>query len=221
MATRYPCCRKTWITTESSTGITLDNRFLLLLAGAYLLGSIPFGLIFTRLFTGRNLRDLGSGNIGATNAMRSGGRGIGLMTLIADLGKGLLPVLIALQLFPGDEMRVAPVAAAAFYGHIFPLFLVFRGGKGVATMFGVILPWMPWVACAAFIIWGITLTISRYVSLASILSALMLPLAALLFNAGMVATATLALLSITIIARHAGNIQRLRDGTESRIGSTS
>jgi len=197
----------------------LDNRLLFLIICAYLLGSIPFGLVFTRLLTGQNLRDLGSGNIGATNALRSAGKLLGLLTLIADLGKGALPVFAALQLFGDSDLKMALVASAAVYGHIFPVFLAFKGGKGVATMFGAILPWLPSVALLSFLVWGITLAISRYVSLASISSALVFPVAALLLHAGAITTVTLALLGLTVIARHASNLRRLRDGTESRIGN--
>jgi len=196
----------------------LDNHLLLLIIGAYLLGSIPFGLVFTRLWTGQNLRNLGSGNIGATNALRSGGKLLGLLTLAADLGKGALPVFASLHLFPANEPSVALVAAAAFYGHIFPVYLAFKGGKGVATLFGVALPWLPWVAFLAFLVWGIALAASRYVSLASVSSALAFPVAALMLNAGITATVTLAALGLTVIVRHAGNFRRLLDGTESKIG---
>jgi len=196
----------------------LDNHLLLLIIGAYLLGSIPFGLVFTRLWTGKNLRNLGSGNIGATNALRSGGKLPGLLTLAADLGKGALPVFASLHLFSANEPSVALVAAAAFYGHIFPVYLAFKGGKGVATLFGVTLPWLPWVAFLAFLVWSIALAASRYVSLASVSSALAFPVAALMLNAGVTATVTLAALGLTVIVRHAGNFRRLLDGTESKIG---
>jgi len=196
----------------------LDNHLLLLIIGAYLLGSIPFGLVFTRLWTGQNLRNLGSGNIGATNALRSGGKLLGLLTLAADLGKGALPVLLSLHFFPANEPSVALVAAAAFYGHVFPAYLTFKGGKGVATLFGVTLPWLPWVAFLAFLVWSIALAASRYVSLASVSSALAFPVAALMLNAGATASVTLAALGLTVIVRHAGNFRRLLDGTESKIG---
>lgn len=182
-------------------------------AAAYLLGAIPFGLLFSRLISKRDPREHGSGNIGATNALRTGGRLVGALTLLADILKGALPVWLALHL-GWDQPWVAAVALAAFFGHIFPVYLGFRGGKGVATMFGVMLPWLPLAAAAAFAVWFVALKIWHYVSLASILAGLSLPLAVWAFDGGLPAMATAIVLALMMTLRHASNIRRLRDGTE-------
>ncbi|MDQ6972411.1 MAG: glycerol-3-phosphate 1-O-acyltransferase PlsY [Mariprofundaceae bacterium] len=190
---------------------------LLLVAAAYLLGAIPFGLLFTRWLTGKDPREFGSGNIGATNASRTGGKKIGLMTLAADIIKGAIPVAIAVQV--GGETLIAATAAAAFLGHIFPVYIGFKGGKGVATMFGVLLPWQPLVAVIAFIVWLVGIALSRYVALASILAGISLPLTAWLLGASMPAWYACLLFCILMALRHRSNVQRLLAGTESRVGS--
>ncbi len=189
----------------------------LALAGAYLLGSIPFGLLFSKLLARRDPREVGSGNIGATNAMRAGGPLVGGLTLAADVGKGALPVWLALRWGLGEE-GAAAVALAAFLGHVFPVWLRFRGGKGVATMFGVVLPWMPAAALIAFAVWLAALKTSRYVSLASIMAGVALPPAAWLFGASEAGIWLCALLAAMMTWRHASNIRRLIDGTEPTTG---
>ncbi len=184
-----------------------------LTGAAYLLGSVPFGLVFSRLIAGRDPREVGSGNIGATNALRAGGRLVGGLTLAADVGKGAAAVGLARALGL-DEFGMAVVALAAFLGHLFPVFLKFRGGKGVATMFGVLLPWMPWVAVLAFAIWLAALKVSRYVSLASMLAAASVPLGAFWVAESRAGLAAGVVVAVLVVVRHASNIRRLIDGTE-------
>jgi glycerol-3-phosphate acyltransferase PlsY len=194
--------------------------FVVAVVAAYLIGAVPFGLLFARLLTGKDPREHGSGNIGATNAMRTGGKKVGAITLLADILKGTIPVVIAMSL-NADELLIGAVAMAAFFGHIFPIYLGFKGGKGVATMFGVVLPWMPWVALGAFVVWYISFKLSRYVSLASILSGVSLPLFALFLNASWVSFGVCMVLGGIMIIRHQSNIQRLIAGEEPKTESKS
>jgi glycerol-3-phosphate acyltransferase PlsY len=186
---------------------------------AYLIGSIPFGLLFARWLTGKDPRSHGSGNIGATNAMRTGGKKVGVFTLLADILKGAIPVAIAIM-FDSEQLLVATVALAAFIGHIFPIYLGFKGGKGVATMFGVVIPWIPWVAVGSFLIWLIVFRLTRYVSLASIIAGIVLPLFAWLLPASTEAVAACLLLGGLMTARHYSNIGRLWAGVEPKTGSS-
>jgi len=194
--------------------VTLQT--VLIVAGAYLVGAIPFGLLFAFWLTGKDPRQHGSGNIGATNVVRTGGKAIGLLTLIADIAKGAAPV--ALALYFADEITVALVAVAVFLGHLYPVYLRFKGGKGVATLFGIVLPWQPWLAVAVFVVWVIVFGLSRYVSLASILAGLSLPLFAWRLDASGTCIAVMVLLCLMMIARHGGNIRRLASGTELKVG---
>ncbi|MFQ5581329.1 MAG: glycerol-3-phosphate 1-O-acyltransferase PlsY [Mariprofundaceae bacterium] len=183
-------------------------KLLLASAAAYLLGAIPFGLLLSRTLGNRDPREFGSGNIGATNVLRTSGRLVGALTLFADVAKGAIPVAIAIGL-SGSELIIACVALAAFLGHIFPIYLKFQGGKGVATMFGVILPWQPLIAVAAFAFWLLVLAVGRYVSLASILSGASMPLFAWLLDASTAGIITTLLLAVIMIIRHSNNIRRL------------
>ncbi len=187
---------------------------------AYLIGAIPFGLLFARLLTGKDPREHGSGNIGATNAMRTGGKRVGAITLLADILKGTIPVAIAIAL-DVDELLIGAVALSAFLGHIFPIYLGFRGGKGVATMFGVVIPWLPWVAAGAFAVWIIVFRLTRYVSLASILAGISLPLFTLSLRASWVEFGLCIMLGGIMILRHQSNIRRLIAGEEPKTGVKS
>ncbi len=184
---------------------------------AYLLGSVPFGLLLTKLLSHRDPREYGSGNIGATNAMRTGGKLVGGLTLLADIAKGMIPVLLAL-LVGLPEAWIAAIAAATFLGHIFPLYLGFKGGKGVATMLGVMLPWQPVAAGIGMLVWFIALKTSHYVSLSSILAAVLLPL--LIVSTGGSVPALLVGMAFAALVtwKHAANIKRLMDGTEPSTG---
>ena len=181
----------------------------------YLAGSIPFGLIFARTIAGRDPRTVGSGNIGATNALRTGGRLVGALTLAADIMKGALPAWFGLR---HGEMVWMGAAAGAYLGHLFPIWLGFRGGKGIATMFGILIPWKPLVALLAFAVWLSALKLSRYVSVASILAAWSLPAFAWLFGASAPALALLFGIALLSTWRHRGNIHRLRRGEEPTVG---
>ena len=189
-----------------------------LLAGAYFLGSIPFGLLLTRAFSADDPRRHGSGNIGATNVARVGGLGLGLATLAGDMLKGLVPVLLALALAPADALSGSyPVALAllAFFGHLFPLYTGFRGGgKGVATALGGFVLIAPMGVLAAVSVFVIFACLSRRVSVGSIAAALVLPFAVHLSIGVWAASAGAAVVSAFIFIRHAGNIKRLIAGTE-------
>lgn len=183
---------------------------------AYLAGSIPFGLLLTRAMGLGNLREIGSGNIGATNVLRTGNKKAAALTLLLDGVKGAVPVLIARCLLGEDAAQVA--ALAAFLGHLFPVWLGFRGGKGVATFLGVVLA-LAWpVGVAACITWLVMAYATRYSSLSALVAALLSPLWAWLL--GYPHTVGLILLLVVLIfLRHHENIARLIAGTESRIGA--
>jgi len=185
--------------------------------GGYLLGSIPFGVIVTRLGKAGDLRQIGSGNIGATNVLRTGRKGLALATLAGDGGKGAVAVLVARALWGEDAAALA--GGAAFVGHIFPVWLGFRGGKGVATFFGVMLAiaWPAGLACAAA--WLIVAAVSRYSSLAALSAAALSPFLVLLTGGSRAASALALVMALLIYVRHRENIQRLLSGKEDRIGA--
>ena len=206
---------------------------VLIAIAAYLLGSIPVGYVLVRLFRHQDIRSVGSGNIGATNVLRSGGKGLGAATFLLDMLKGCSAVwlggFLGALLLPATPMRSAQALAAlcAVLGHMFPIWLRFKGGKGVATGFGVFLVAAPWAALAAISVFAIVLFLSRYVSLASILGAASFPLFAWLFNrtqsSGPHPTAFFiavqCAVAFLIIVKHHQNIRRLLAGTESRFGA--
>lgn len=182
---------------------------------AYLLGSVPFGILITRIMGLGDLRAIGSGNIGATNVLRTGNRGAAAATLILDAGKGAAAVLAARALVGQDAAQIAGLAA--FLGHLYPLFLRFRGGKGVATFIGTLLA-LAWPAgLAVCATWAAAAWLWRYSSLAGMTGAASAPLWALVLGRADVAGLA-ALLALLVILRHRDNIARLRAGTESRIG---
>lgn len=189
---------------------------ILTAALAYLLGSIPFGLVITRALGLGDLRQIGSGNIGATNVLRTGNRPAALATLLLDAGKGGIAVLLARALVGADAAQLA--ALASFLGHLFPVWLGFRGGKGVATFLGTLLA-LAWPAgLAACATWAVTAALSRISSLSALVAAALAPVWLILLDQGeMVILATL--LAALVWLRHAANIRRLRDGTEPRIGA--
>ncbi|MGA7831447.1 MAG: glycerol-3-phosphate 1-O-acyltransferase PlsY [Terracidiphilus sp.] len=199
----------------------------LIAALSYLLGSVPTGYLLVRLFRKEDIRQSGSGNIGATNVLRSGGKGLGAATFLLDMLKGCsavwLGALLGGLLMPHTPLRDAEALAAlvAVLGHIFPVWLRFRGGKGVATGFGVFLAATPLAALAAISVFFLVLAISRYVSLASILGAASFPVFAWLLVKGdrppLFIAAQFAV-ALIIIVKHHQNIRRLIAGTESRFG---
>lgn len=152
------------------------NRWLLVLPLAYLLGSIPFGYLLVRLFRKEDIRATGSGNIGATNVVRSGAKGLGIATLVLDLLKAYAAVILAKHIAPGDWSLALAAGVLAVLGHIFPVWLRFRGGKGVASALGVFLALSPVTAACALLIFLVIAFTTRYVSLASILGAASVPL---------------------------------------------
>jgi glycerol-3-phosphate acyltransferase PlsY len=201
------------------------NLWLLTLLVAYLLGSIPFGYLLVRIFRKEDIRATGSGNIGATNVARSGAKGLAIATLLLDLGKGALAVLIAFQMARHAGMPragafdlAATAAVAAVLGHVFPVWLRFRGGKGVATALGVFLALAPAAAGCAVLVFAAVFALSRYVSLASILAAAAFPMFAFLLLRHVTPLVLVAFLFIPalIIAKHHANIRRLIDGKENR-----
>ena len=181
----------------------------------YLLGSIPFGLILTRLAGTQDLRSIGSGNIGATNVLRTGRKGLAAATLICDMLKGTLAVIISGYFGGPDAAMLA--ALAAFLGHLFPVWLKFRGGKGVAVYIGVLLG-LFWPAALVFcVIWLTTALTTRYSSLAALVASVVTPI--FLWWFGHFALAALfALLTLLLFFMHRENIKRLQGGTEGKIG---
>ena len=190
---------------------------LLCALGGYLAGSIPFALLVSRVMSLPDPRTYGSGNIGATNVLRSGNRIAALATLVGDAAKGWLAVLVARQLALAPEM-VALVGFAAFLGHVFPVWLKFRGGKGVATAAGVLIAFDWRLGLAVIVVWLTIAVVSRYSSLAALVAALFAPAGAwYLLGPGPYLVAVAAMGAL-LIARHHENIRKLARGQESRIG---
>ena len=188
------------------------------IAGGYLLGSIPFGVIAARLGGAGDIRTIGSGNIGATNVLRTGRRDLALITLIGDIGQGVAAVLIALALF-GGQTAPAIAGGAAFIGHLFSVWLGFKGGKGVAVAAGVLFAtaWPVGLACAG--VWLAVIIVSRLISLASLAAAATAPVWLVVF--GLESWPGLALflgMAVLVFVKHGGNIRRLINGQEPRIG---
>lgn len=186
------------------------------LIAAYLIGAIPCGVILTRLSGAGDIRAAGSGNIGATNVYRVAGKKLGVLTLIGDALKGALPVLVAKFGLNFPDGAIAAVAAAAFIGHCYPVYLGFKGGKGVATALGIYLVLSPPAVLAAFVLFAGILWKWRYVSLGSIAAAAALPFLVLFINRSHPLLAASLFISIIVILRHTSNIRRLLDGSESR-----
>ena len=182
----------------------------------YALGSIPFGLLLTRVSGGGDIRSIGSGNIGATNVLRTGRKGMAALTLILDLLKGFFAVWLASQFFAGGEVLAA---AGAFFGHLYPVWLGFKGGKGSATFGGILfgLFWQGGVIYAG--VWLTVLIVSRLSSVAGLVAALSAPIAAAIFGYYDL-VAMLAACTLIIFWKHRTNIERLIDGTEPRIGKS-
>lgn len=187
---------------------------LILTIFAYLLGSIPSGFIFGT-FLGVDVRNRGSGNIGATNVARTLGKGLGLLTLVADTVKGILPVFIAQRVGLSDG-AIALIGIFAFLGHLYPVFLKFRGGKGVATAFGVLLAVAPPVPAILILFFGAAVLVSRMVSLGSIAAAIAAPFSLWGMSYPPIFVVMGAFLGAMVIWRHRANIKRLMAGTEPR-----
>ena len=199
------------------------NPWVLSISIAYLLGSIPFGYLLVRLFRREDIREQGSGNIGATNVARSGGTKLGVVTLLLDIGKAYAAVVIARHLVPGVYDVQVAAAIAAVVGHVFPVWLGFRGGKGVASALGVFLA-LTWPsAVGILLVFAVVFALTRYVSLASIVGSATFPLFGFYFVAQHTPMVIFGFffIPLLIIVKHHGNIRRLLSGTESRFGAGS
>jgi acyl phosphate:glycerol-3-phosphate acyltransferase len=185
------------------------------LAFGYLLGSIPFGLVLTRLAGTQDIRQIGSGNIGATNVLRTGRKGLAAVTLLCDMLKGTAAVLLAYHFFGQDLAVLAGIGS--FLGHLFPVWLRFKGGKGVATYIGVLLG-LAWPAALAFcVIWLLVAAVTRYSSLAALVASAATPVI-LWLNSDRQEAQVFLLLTVLLVIRHAPNIARLIRGSEGKIG---
>ena len=183
----------------------------------YALGSIPFGLVLTRISGGGDIRTIGSGNIGATNVLRTGRKGLAALTLLFDLLKGLFAVWLANEFFPGGAILAA---AGAFFGHLYPVWLGFKGGKGVATYAGILFG-LFWEGGAIYAVaWVVVLALFRISSVAGLLAALSAPMAAAYFGHYEL-VALLVACTLVIFWKHKANIERLFDGTEPRVGTST
>ena len=192
--------------------------------GGYLLGSIPFGVVITRAAGAGDVRNIGSGNIGATNVLRTGRKDLALATLLLDAGKGAVALLIARHLFNSD-IAGAVAGGAAFLGHLFPIWLKFKGGKGVATFYGLLLGAAWPLGLMAGAVWLICAALFRYSSLSALISSASAPFLALLPLAAVGLPVSAPILALTVFGavliwiRHHENIARLLKGQEPRIGS--
>jgi len=187
---------------------------------AYLLGSIPTGFLWGKA-RGIDIRTVGSGNIGATNVMRTLGKGPGITVLVIDALKGFVPVFLAPRFFPETNPSTLQIVCclAVIAGHNWTCWLKFKGGKGIATSAGALLAFLPFPLLGALVAWGAVFGIWRYVSLASIVAAAVLPVATWLITSNAVLTGFTGVLGALAIYKHKTNIQRLRAGTENRIGT--
>jgi glycerol-3-phosphate acyltransferase PlsY len=189
---------------------------------AYLLGSISFAVLVSKLMGLNDPRSYGSGNPGATNVLRTGNRTAAVLTLVGDAGKGALAVVLArlaADRFGFTDTTLAAVGLAAFIGHLFPVFHGFKGGKGVATAAGMLLALAPWLGLATLATWVTVAVFLRYSSLAAIVAAVFAPLFYLLMARADAVFVMIAIMAALLLWRHQGNIAKLMAGTESRIGS--
>jgi glycerol-3-phosphate acyltransferase PlsY len=190
-------------------------NILLALLLAYLLGAIPFGYVLVRLTTGGDVRATGSGNIGATNVLRTTGRAAGVVTLLLDIGKGFAAVCLASRLTEGSALWMSSAALAVMAGHTYPVFLGFKGGKAVASWVGAFLCLTPAPLAATLVVFVVTVAVSKYVSLGSVLAAGLLPLAVWLISHPPLPVVAAALLAgAFIVWRHKPNLKRIRAGEE-------
>ncbi len=188
---------------------------------AYLIGAVPIGWMVARAFGVTDIRRHGSGNIGATNVLRTLGRRAAIVTLLGDVLKGYLAVFTAAALSGGDPVVTAAATVAAVVGNCWSVFLGFRGGKGVATGLGALLWIVPWATVAALPVFVAVVATTRYVSLASLLAAACVPLGAVILRYPSPSASAALVVAAIIAARHHANIARLRAGTESRLGHRS
>ena len=195
---------------------------LIFVVCAYLIGSVSFAVLMSKAFGLADPRTYGSGNPGATNVLRSGKKAAAALTLLGDAAKGWLAVFLAIRFVPHDDQGlqiVALVSLAVFLGHVFPIFLKFKGGKGVATALGVLLAISVWMGLFVLFTWLLVAAVFRYSSLAALVAAIVAPVFAMLAHLRPELVLATAIMSLLLIWRHKGNILNLMSGKESRIGS--
>jgi acyl phosphate:glycerol-3-phosphate acyltransferase len=185
---------------------------------SYLLGAIPFSFLVARAFGVKDVRRVGSGNVGATNVLRNAGKVAGVLAFTLDALKGALAAIVTELVFRGDPVLPALAAVAAIVGHMYPVWLRFEGGKGVATGFGAFLPLAPWAALAGIIVFGAVAALSRYVSLGSVAGALALPLVTFALGGPGAVPAAACFSAVLVLFRHRSNLRRILRGTERRAG---
>lgn len=196
-------------------------KIALIILGCYLLGSIPFGYIAGKLFKKIDIRELGSGNIGATNVFRILGPSLASLVLIADIGKGIFSIYLV-QYFNIDNLLILTIAGlVVICGHDWSLFLGFKGGKGIATTFGVIFALNPIISILAIVVWVVVMIITRYASLSSILAVISIMIFTILFKQPYEYIIFSAIIIVLSIFKHKENIKRLRSGNEKKIGKKS
>ena len=186
-------------------------EYLIIAIGSYLLGSIPFGFILTKVFLKKDIRDIGSGNIGATNALRTGNKSLGYATLILDISKAILPVLYVKFNYP-DYIYIASLCA--FLGHVFPIWLKFKGGKGVATYIGILFSINLILGLIFITSWVVTFVISKYSSLSSLVASLLVPIFLIIFQN--YDSIFFIIMFVLIFYTHRENIKRLKNKEESK-----
>ena len=192
--------------------------YLLLIIASYFIGAIPTGVVLARAFSGKDIRQEGSGNIGATNVTRVLGKKLGALTLAGDLLKGFLPVCVGSYLVSSLNV-VCLMGCAAFLGHLFPVYLKFKGGKGVATALGVFLYLSPIVILVEIIVFVFVVGIWRYVSLGSLIAAASMPLLLVIIGSPKPVVLLSMAFTLLIFTKHKANIQRLLNGTENKFGT--
>jgi glycerol-3-phosphate acyltransferase PlsY len=186
-------------------------EYLIIALGSYLLGSIPFGFILTKIFLKKDIRDIGSGNIGATNALRTGNKLLGYATLLLDITKAILPVLFIKFNYP-DYIFIA--ALSTFLGHVFPIWLKFKGGKGVATYVGILFSINLIFGLVFIVSWAVTFLISKYSSLSSLMASLIVPIYLIIFEN--YNSIFFIIMFVLIFYTHKENVKRLRNKQESK-----
>ena len=193
-----------------------NTLFILIMIAIYLIAAIPTGVVLARLMGGEDVRQKGSGNIGATNVYRVAGKLAGVLTLVGDTLKGFLPLLAFKTWLEPTPTQLGIASAVAILGHCYPVYLKFKGGKGVATALGIFLVLSPKAVFFALIVFILTVTITRYISLGSVLAALSAPLVILFLNHQQPIFLATLFIAALVIWRHNSNIRRLLDGTENR-----
>ncbi len=188
-----------------------------LVGAAYLSGSVPYGLLLARAVAGKDVRTEGSGNIGATNVARVVGKKLGALVLLLDALKGALPVLVAQYLLPGEPLWHDAVGVAAFFGHVFPVWLKFKGGKGVATALGVLAVLLPWAALAGFVVWGTVLAIFRVSSVGSLAGAVVAVVVGFIVHRPIEYPAVAVVFLVLMLFTHRSNLQRLINRQEHKV----